>query len=206
MTRPFIPTWQTARVDIGHTLYGLYYEHQLYFTDYTAPWDILKLTNLAGNIGSWYISAIMPFLARDVSLLRVTAVDVSYEGGVYNTVPYSSFIGGYDDFSLPIHSAWYMPFGLIRMTDWPFFHLVVSGIPQSVVTGNYIDLSWRNSYRSAWITLLDYPAVGPYDWVNVSYRKDKQWRDEGYTFGVATITNGDGFISQRRGRLHNLIV
>lgn len=205
MGRPFIPVPGAARLDVGNVLNGLYYEHVFYFWQFGAVWGDFELAELSSAVVTFYINRILPLLSKDVYFIKSDASNMVDEHAPHIILPYSGYMGGYDSPSLPNHQSIYFTMAPARRRHDPYFHLVQSGIPQAVVTGNYADKVWVQELSDTWVEMLDIITPFSSDWVVISFEKNGQWRDEPLVKLFSNFYKHDGRISPRSHRSRNLI-
>lgn len=206
MAHPFIPVPNVARLDVGHTLNGHYFQNTVYFEALGHDYDSFELLTLAEEFGNWYILNVLPVLSRYVALIRITAKAMHSDAVPDVILSYSSIVGGFNNRALPSSCGLCIQLSSRRKVYQPYFHLYCTGIPDTVVFGNQIDAGWAESLRFAWSTLLDLPHAIPTVWCSVSFIKDKQYRPFGVTYAVGNPVIESLTISPRPQRLRKPIL
>lgn len=76
----FIPTPNTVKITLEFNLHGELCVN-VYYATLSAPITTVNLTQIATIVKDWWIASVSDFLSQDLTLDRVTAMDVSVEDG-----------------------------------------------------------------------------------------------------------------------------
>lgn len=156
-----VPVNDVAWFGIHATLHGREVETGSYFRRLSPPITAGNLELEANRIMQAWAFAMVGQLGDDVEWRNVTAIDLTPGSGLSIEVPFfpvTGFLGP----SLPGHIAFsLMPLGVTIPRPWQWrFRLF--GVPQSVVSGNLINVDWATDMRT--LVRDRYTLQGAFGW------------------------------------------
>jgi hypothetical protein len=200
--RPFIPSDETAVVQMIYDAPGGVAENVLHFTN-DGGWTYLDLLGLVGSLATWHSTDLSGAQSEDVALREIIATDVATEGSyqvVAPLIPPQS--GTLATPVLPSNVTLAVKFstGLSgRSRKGRAYHI---GLGESDVIRDTVGDDSLTRILAAWSLLL--PGGGvlaeTVHWVVVSYCGDGEWREAGLISAI-TAVNADNTVDSQRRRL-----
>lgn len=200
---PFLPVIDGVQVELVHLLDGSTCETAPTFLD-RSPGGGGDPLALGALVDEWWTSSVLPHLSVSLNYVRYLVRQlVTPTGPVTRVDKVPTLTGGIGGGPQPANVS----VRLNLKTDPQLFGFTgaafVPGIPQAVVNGNKVDLSWRATILAAYNDLLDQTTAAGWEWIVVNKFRRGHLLPAAGRIRVIRVDPSSPYVSQRRSRLHN---
>lgn len=166
------------------------------------PNDGFVLAQIATTVRDQWISQMLPQLSQDISLVNVTATDISVEGGQQSVqVPSGDAAGDYNGASLPSNQAFVITHRTARVGRSYRGRTYVAGLPEALVTGNHLALANAQGIAAAFNTIRTTLAENDFIFSVLSRFNQGDERPLGVLTAVTTSVARETRVDSQRRRL-----
>lgn len=197
----FIPVPNTAMVELRQTLFGQQIENVMYFEKATAP-SVADLEALAAAVETWFVTDVMGvLLSTDIIWREAYVTDLSSATApTAVSLAEAGSTGGIGSASLPGNATVAVSFRTAGRGRASRGRNYLSGLSESVVTGNQVSSAFASDVTTAYETMISAPPTG-WTWVVVSRQLNGVARTTGETIPVTSAGLTDLHIDSQRRRL-----
>lgn len=155
MTSAFVPLNSGAQAQIVFTLDSKVVENRLWFLFDNPPFGSLELTGLAAGLYNWHTTKVLPYLSSDLQLAAVEVFDWTADPSPTIVVAGPPINGGVAEKSYSANVATRVNLRWPRAFRERMNCNFVPGLPDSAVTLNTLDPTFRNRIWEAYADLID---------------------------------------------------
>jgi hypothetical protein len=197
----FIPAPQVAQVVVKHLLEGEALNNVFAFALATPPLEA-NLNALAAAMQEAWSGSIMPQLSVDMTLVEVTARDLTTQDGVQvSSAPAATVVGGIGGDCLPASVAYCMTHRTALIGRSRRGRTYFGGIPESVCGGNNVTTTFSDDLQSAWFDVVTDVGVSGWQFGVLSRYTNKLPRTVAVWTPVTSSIFRDLRVDSQRGRL-----
>jgi hypothetical protein len=197
----FIPTPNTARVDVLTDLDGQHCENTLWFHKRTGSPVVADLVTLGGLVNAYWNTAMLVAQSIDCSFRGCVVTDQSSETAPAINAPFGPASGGVDTPSQPNSIALCVKFltaGRGRSSRGRNYFFA---IPVTDVTANTFNSVYAAQVVAAYAAILSDPLTIDWEWVVVSHFLNNTPRAAGLVQPILDVAITDLTVDNQRRRL-----
>lgn len=200
---PFLPVADGVQVELVHLLDGSTCETAPVFLDRT-PGGGGDALALGAAVDEWWVTRVLPHLSVSLSYTRYLVRSLASASGPVTRVdkvpPLTGGIGGGPQpANVALRLNYKVDPQLFGFTGCGF----VPGVPQAVVAGNTVDLTWRATLLDAYNDLIGLVAALGWQWIVVHKFRRGHLLPAAGRMRIIRVDPSGPWVSQRRSRLHN---
>lgn len=155
---PWLRARNTAKAEIIYRLHNRPCENRIWLSNRSGPYTLGTLLTAASELGTYVINILLPLLSEELELVEVRVTDWNVPNGMEVRVPLTSYFGGIPGAACPANVAASVYLRVdVRGGARRGGHIVLPGVPRSVVVENELDYSWRQQVIAALYSLRFYP-------------------------------------------------
>lgn len=197
----FIPVPNAAQVVVQQSLFGEDVNNVMHFAR-SGGWPLASLGALATLVATTWTAEVMPVLSSELTLVGVSARDLSVADGQQALQPVSPAVeGGIDQQSLPGNVAFVVTHRTAFIGRSRRGRNYIGGLPEGAVTQNSLLTTTGDALAAAFNTLRATCAAQGFFFCIVSRYANNLPRVEGITTAVDVSEVRDYRVDSQRGRL-----